>query len=91
MHAILAYTVCMKQYTIRRIPDSIDKTAREKAKKTNQSLNSTLIQALSRGLGMSNNNIVYHDMDDLAGSWIADPDIEAALKEFDKIDEELWK
>ena len=81
----------MKQYTIRRIPDSIDKTAREKAKKTNQSLNSTLIQALSRGLGMSNNNIVYHDMDDLAGSWIADPDIEAALKEFDKIDEELWK
>ena len=91
MHSFSAYSVCMKQYTIRGIPESIDKAAREKAKKTNTSLNSILLQALLRGFRITNDNVMYHDMDDLAGSWVADSEIDAELAEFDKIDEELWK
>jgi len=81
----------MKQYTIRKIPDYVDKAAREKAEKTNASLNSVLVDALEKGLAVHENPPVYHDMDDLAGSWVHDTETEAALKEFDTIDEELWK
>ena len=81
----------MKQYTIRKIPDYVDKAAREKAEKTKSSLNSVLVDALERGLAVHENPPVYHDMDDLAGTWVKDENTEAVLEEFDSIDEELWK
>lgn len=81
----------MKQYTIRKIPDHVDKAAREKAKKTNMSLNSVLINALERGLSVHEQAPKYNDMDDLAGSWIKDPEIDKILAEFNTIDEELWQ
>ncbi|MEA1910626.1 MAG: hypothetical protein U9N32_02995 [Spirochaetota bacterium] len=79
----------MIQYTIRKIPQYLDRAAREKSKKTHESLNSVLLDALSKGLG-SSGTAEYHDMDDLAGTWVADPEIDAALASFDNIDEDLW-
>lgn len=91
MHAKIAYTVCMKQYTIRGIPEYLDQAARKKAQKTGNSLNSILVEALQYGLEVSEHPPQYTDMDDLAGTWVEDPDIDNALKEFDSIDPELWK
>jgi hypothetical protein len=68
----------MKQYTIRKIPEYLDRIAREKAKKTHESLNTTLMEALIRGLN-ANEEVEYHDMDDLSGTWVADSEIEAVL------------
>jgi len=34
---------------------------------------------------------VHHDLDDLAGSWVADDKFDQAVKAMDQIDPELWK
>lgn len=80
----------MIQYTIRRIPDYIDKIVRDQSKKKHKSLNSVLLEALSKGLN-ADNQVEYHDMDDLAGTWVADSGIDSALESFSKIDKNLWK
>ena len=90
MPAIFVYIVGMIQYTIRKIPEYIDRIARDQSKKEHKSLNSVLLEALSKGLD-ADKQIEYHDMDDLAGTWVADPGIDAALDSFNEIDEDLWK
>lgn len=80
----------MKQYTIRGIPDYIDRIAREQTRKLHKSLNSVLLDALQKGLD-TEQSISYNDMDDLIGSWAADPGTDEALESFSKIDEDLWK
>ncbi|MEJ2663211.1 MAG: Arc family DNA-binding protein [Spirochaetia bacterium] len=80
----------MKQYTIRNIPDYLDRIVRKKAEKTHKSINSIIIQALEAGF-LTENDLVFHDMDDLSGSWIDDPATESALRDFERIDKELWK
>lgn len=80
----------MIQYTIRKIPEYIDRIARSQSKQNHKSLNSVLLEALSKGLD-ADQQIEYHDMDDLAGTWAADPDIDAALDSFNNIDKDLWK
>ena len=89
MPALYAYNVGMIQYTIRKIPGYLDLAAREKSKKTHKSLNAILLDALSKGLDASG-TAEYHDMDDLAGTWVADLDIDTALASFDTIDVDLW-
>jgi len=79
----------MIQCTIRKIPQYLDLAAREKSKKTHKSLNSILLDALSKGLDTSG-IAEYHDMDDLAGTWVADSDIDTVLASFNTIDEDLW-
>lgn len=81
----------MKQYTIRNIPDPVDRAARQLAKKTETSLNTTLLQALATGLQVGEESAVYHDLDDLCGSWAEDPACDEALAAFEKIDRKLWK
>ncbi|TVQ23785.1 MAG: hypothetical protein EA383_13240 [Spirochaetaceae bacterium] len=81
----------MVQYTIRNIPDAVDRRIREIAKKTGKSLNEATLQVLYRGTGLSDVPTQYDDLDDLAGSWVHDPDFDAALSEQDTVDPELWK
>jgi hypothetical protein len=69
----------------------LDKAARKRSKQTNSSLNAVLLDILHRGLGLYENPPEYHDMDDLIGTWVDDPTIDAVLEEFDQIDEDLWK
>jgi hypothetical protein len=90
MPTYYVYTIGMIQYTIRKIPDYIDRIARDQSKKEHKSLNKVLLEALSRGLD-ANKQIEYHDMDDLAGTWVSDPAIDAALDSFNEIDEDLWQ
>ena len=93
MHAFIAYNVYMKcrQYTIRNIPDSLDSEIRRRARKTHKSMNAVLINALSRGIGLTEDQVQYHDLDGLVGSWIDDPEFDAAMEAFEAIDEDMWK
>ncbi len=79
------------QYTIRQIPEQIDRLVRQQAKKTNKSLNAVLLAILKRGVGVADEPVEYHDLDELAGSWETDPDFDAAMEAFESVDEELWK
>ena len=88
-----AYIVGMEsmQYTIRGILPWMDERLRAKAKKERKSLNAVAVEILMRGLNPDNPEPEYHDMDDLIGTWVHDPDTDEALASMDTIDEELWR
>ena len=93
MPALTAYIVGMNtmQYTIRQVPEQVDRLIRRRAKQSNKSLNAVLLEIIEQGVGAANEPVEYHDLDDLAGSWEADPDFDAAMESFESIDENLWK
>ena len=91
-----AYSAGMKkrraiQYTIRQVPERVDMILREKAGHDHASINETALKCLSQGLGVAEEELVYHDLDDLAGSWVKDPAFDKALRDMDRIDPEIWK
>ncbi|MCK4514188.1 MAG: hypothetical protein KAU31_02965 [Spirochaetaceae bacterium] len=76
----------MPQYTIRNIPDALDQELRERARRRGTSLNEAAIDALRRGLGITENVVEYGDLDDLIGTWKKDEAFEQALADQDTID-----
>jgi plasmid stability protein len=81
------------QYTIRNIPDPVDKALRKRAKQTNKSFNKTVVEILSlQTLGTTkpsqNDNFdwLYG-----AGSKSLGHDFEEAIKEQSKTDARLWQ
>jgi hypothetical protein len=80
----------LKQYTIRQVPERVDLRLREAAATYGTSINSAALQALSQGLGVAATPVVHHDLDDLIGSWVSDPECDQALAEMDRVDPELW-
>ncbi len=81
----------MPQYTIRNVPETVDRSLREEARRHGKSLNEIAVEVLRRGLGLTDDVPRYNDLDDLAGSWVADPAVDRALEEQDRIDPELWE
>lgn len=79
------------QYTIRNVPERTDQLLRESAVAYGTSLNNVALSALTKGLGAAEEAVVHHDLDDLIGSWVQDPECDKALKEMDQVDPELWK
>ena len=61
------------------------------AHKKAQSLNTWVLETLTRSLGLGEEECRYHDLDYLSGQWIEDKAILKALAEQHQIDEELWK
>jgi hypothetical protein len=79
------------QYTIRNVPERTDKLLRESAVEYGTSLNNAALSALNRGLGAEAEPVVYHDLDDLVGTWVHDPECDKTLEEMNRIDPELWQ
>jgi hypothetical protein len=79
------------QYTIRGIPARFDAVVRQEAKVSHQSMNVILLQALARGLNLGTEPIRFNDLDDLAGSWVKDPEFDRAMADMDKVDEAMWQ
>lgn len=79
------------QYTLRAVPERVDRTLRETASRYGSSLNTAAVDALTRGLGMGEEPVIHHDLDDLAGTWVRDPEFDRAVKRLDRVDRGLWK
>ncbi len=79
------------QYTLRHVPPRVDQRLREVASQYGSSLNQAALDALSRGLGLEAEPVIHHDLDDLAGTWVADPAFDEAMKDMDRVDKDLWK
>lgn len=79
------------QYTIRQIPAPVDKRLRQKAKEEGMSLNQIVVEALMRQTGISDKATIYHDLDDLAGTWEEDSHFDEAIQLQHRIDSDLWK
>ena len=78
------------QYTLRNIPEELDHALRERARREGRSLNEVAIEALKVALGLSDEEVVRRDLGDVAGTWIEDSQVEAALADQRQIDEDLW-
>ena len=96
MPACAAYNVGVKknhtiQYTVRDIPPRVDEALRRKAKEQGVSLNRAAVAALAHGLGLSEEQPVYHDLDDLVGTWIEDPAFDEAIRQVHTVDPGLWR
>ena len=81
----------MSQYTIRNIPDALDRELRERARRRGISLNETAIEALKRGVGISDTVVEYDDLDDLVGTWKDDAEFDRALADQDAVEPDLWR
>jgi plasmid stability protein len=79
------------QYTIRDIPDHLDKALRQAARQQGKSLNEVTIDALARGTGLTGERVRQRDLADIAGTWRKDPAFDSALAAQHAIDEEMWR
>ncbi len=96
MQALEDYGAGMKkshkvQYTIRQVPEEVDRKLREQAVREGASLNYVVLDALSSSTGLKDGLLEFHDLDALAGTWVEDKAFDDAMKVFDQVDEELWK
>jgi len=89
-HACIAYNMSM-QYTIRDIPDHLDKALRQAAREQGKSLNEVAIETLARGAGITGERGPQRDLADIAGTWRKDPAFDSALAAQDTIDQEIWR
>jgi hypothetical protein len=85
-----AYNQCM-QYTIRKVPETLDEALRRTARERGKSLNEVAIEALARGAGVAGHPGRQRDLGDIAGTWRKDPAFDRALAAQDTIDEEMWR
>ncbi len=76
------------QYTLRNIPDALDRALRRRAKEQGRSLNEVALDALARGAGVAEDAVRLRD---LAGTWEDDAHTYAALRDQRRVDEELWR
>lgn len=81
----------MPQYTVRNIPDSLDRELRDRAGRNGTSLNDAVIEAIKRGLGVTGTGHIYNDLDDLAGSWHKDELFDRVIIDQDTVDVDAWR
>ena len=81
----------VRQYTIRSVPQYVDRALRRRARETGKSLNQVALEALIEGVGERKR--VYDDLDFLVGS-LSRAEAEALdrdVAEQRSIDEKLWR
>jgi hypothetical protein len=78
------------QYTIRNIPEPIDRYLRKRAKISGQSLNSVIIEELSDNVGVQSDNLV-DSLNWFIGANVIGDDVIQALDQDEKIQKQLTK
>jgi plasmid stability protein len=80
------------QYTVRNIPEDVDRALRRRAVESGKSLNEVLRDALIREAGVVESSTPrYTDLDSLAGTWIDDAGFDETIRAQDQVDESLWR
>ena len=86
----IAYIMSM-QYTIRSVPEAIDRAVRHRARREAKSINAVVVEALARGLELDARPAEHTDLDHLIGTWQEDPEFDLAIADFERVDEDAWK
>lgn len=79
------------QYTLRNVPLALDRRIRAICADEGLSLNEALLRLLKRATGLDGDAPGCRDLSDVAGTWVEDPDCDAALAEQRQIEEALWR
>ena len=82
----------VSNFNLRGIPSEFMASLKREAKRLHISVNTLILQMIQRELGFTREQLKYHDLDHLAGSWSS---VEAkSFKEnteyFEQIDKDLW-
>ena len=78
-------------YTIHGVSSETDKFLRDYAAKESKSLNDAVLETLERGIAAVRERPDNSELRALAGTWVDDPDMNAALAAMDAVDEDAWK
>jgi len=86
----------MNQITVRGIPPEVEKAIIEESKRRSFSLNKAIVSLLKKAAGIHEEpkeRQVYHDLDELFGTWSKEDSerFELSIKDQEQIDEEVWK
>lgn len=79
------------QYTLRNVPEALDRALRERARLEGRSLNDVALHALHQALGLGPETPKRRDLSSFVGTWEADPEMEEIFEEQRRIDPELWR
>ena len=79
-----------RQYTIRNVPNSVDRALRRKAAARKVSLNTLVLRALEAEAGVAAEPVERHDLDEFIGSWVSDRAVDRALAEQRTVDARDW-
>jgi plasmid stability protein len=77
------------RYTIRNVPETLDAALRKSARREGKSLNEVAVQALARGVCLTESRSRQRDLSDISRTWRKDPEFDRALAAQDTIDENL--
>ena len=87
----------MHQLTIRGFDEELELHIRQLASREGISLNRAVLRLLRRGAGLGERNgkpeVVGDSLDHLIGTWTAEEaaEIDRALDDLSRIDEEIWR
>lgn len=83
----------MKQITVRGVPSDIARALEEEKNRRGTSLNQTILDLLRQSLGLKQGLRYDNGLSALAGTWTVEEhaNFEANTRQFEQIDEELWK
>ena len=77
-----------RQYTVRSIPDAIDRAVPHRVRREGKSINAVVIEALARGLDLEAGPAGYRDLDHLIGTWEEDSAFDLAVADFERVDDD---
>lgn len=75
-------------YTLENLPQELDDALRSRAEKEGKSVSEVVVDALKVTFGLPAKR---RDLSDIAGTWVEDPEVDAALRDQDRIDPEMWR
>ena len=78
------------QYTLRKIPPSLDSVLRRRANEEHKSLNQVVLDALMRTFGLRNGPVKQRDLSDIVGAEGFEPEVEKVLEDQRVVDSEMW-
>jgi hypothetical protein len=83
----------MKTLTIRNVPRRLADALDRERRRRDRSLNATVLELLSHGLGVGPEGQPSNGLAQLAGTWTADEqrEFDAAVAPFEAVDDEMWR
>lgn len=75
--------------TLTNIPSDVESALRRRAQEEGRTLDEVVWRLLIEAANVR--PVASSDFGDIAGTWISDPDVEAALADQDRIDPALWR
>lgn len=83
----------VKHLTIRNIPARVAKELEKEKRRRGQSINQTVIDLLSQGLGVGPGEVRRNGLARFAGTWSAEDlrRFEVATAPLEEVDEDLWR